>query len=398
MAECKIQEGMSFIKIPSADKISKEMQVFYNPVMKLNRDIAVLIVKALINEAAESKGKTDNGKEGKEKIRIADPLAATGIRAIRFLKETEGSKIECICLNDISKDAVKLIHKNLKLNTLKASKNGKIRVHAKEANKFLYESQGFEYIDIDPFGSPNKFLESAVHRIKDKGILAITATDTAALSGTYPAACTRKYWAKPLLNYMMHETGIRILIRKAQLIGAQYAKALTPVFVHSSDHYMRIYFRAKKGKEKTNQVIEQHKYILFCKECGHITASEHTLEECEVCEAGKSKAEYAGPLWTRQLWDTAIIEKMIKKATNHQQEGRKLLNIIKEEAKIPTLGFYDVHEACSKLKTSSPPFKKILEELRKKGHEASQTHFSRTGIRTTANAKKFNEILKTLAK
>ena len=37
-----INEGSINLKIPKAEKISKEMDVFYNPVMGLNRDISIL--------------------------------------------------------------------------------------------------------------------------------------------------------------------------------------------------------------------------------------------------------------------------------------------------------------------------------------------------------------------
>ena len=86
-------------------------------------------------------------------------------------------------------------------------------------------------------------LDSAIKRISRNGILAVTNTDTAALTGTYPKACIRKYWSMPKRDYMMHETGLRILIRKVQLVGMQYEKALYPIFSYFKDHYFRIFFQ-----------------------------------------------------------------------------------------------------------------------------------------------------------
>ena len=51
----------------------------------------------------------------------------------------------------------------------------------------------------------------------------------------------------------MHETGIRILIRKIQLIGAQYNKALTPIFSYSKEHYFRVFLKCEKGKEAASK-------------------------------------------------------------------------------------------------------------------------------------------------
>jgi len=128
--------------------------------------------------------------------------------------------------------------------------NKKIIIKNQDANLFLLNSTGFDYIDIDPFGTPNPFLDSAVKRISRDGILAVTSTDTAALTGTYPKATLRKYWAYSKKDEMMHETGLRILIRKIQLIAAQYDKALVPIFSYFKDHYYRIFFNSVKGKKR----------------------------------------------------------------------------------------------------------------------------------------------------
>ncbi|MBW2992988.1 tRNA (guanine(10)-N(2))-dimethyltransferase, partial [Candidatus Woesearchaeota archaeon] len=204
-----IQEGQAEIYIPKQKKISKKLPVFYNPVMELNRTISILVLKNVSNK----------------NMQIGLPLAGTGIRGIRFLKELSKNKIKFIYFNDYSKKSVNLIKKNLKQNRLKS----KIRLFSKDANEFILENRGFDYIDIDPFGTPNPYLDSAVKALSRNSILAVTATDTAPLAGTYPTACKRKYWASPKLDSNKHETGLRILIRKCQLIAAQYEKALTPI-------------------------------------------------------------------------------------------------------------------------------------------------------------------------
>ena len=88
-----INEGSAILKIPKAEKISKEMNVFYNSVMSLNRDVSILLLNSV----------------NKNNLQIADPLAASGIRSIRFLRELSESKIKKIYINDYNKDAVKLI-------------------------------------------------------------------------------------------------------------------------------------------------------------------------------------------------------------------------------------------------------------------------------------------------
>ena len=321
----KTQEGKALLKIPAETKISKKLPVFYNPVMKSNRDVAVALLNAV------------NDKN----LRICLPLAGTGVRGIRFLLELNKGKIKEIFFNDYSENAFKLIKENLRLNKIK-----KAGVSCKDANIFLLESTGFDCIDVDPFGTPNPFLDSAIKRIARNGILAVTATDTSALAGTYPSACLRKYWAKPSRDELMHETGLRILIRKIQLIGAQYEKALMPVFSHSTEHYMRVYLRCEKGKKKADEILEKHGLL-----------------------------NSTGPLWLGNLWDKKLAKKMAK-------TGIPLLKTIGEEAQIDTLGFYNIHKICKRLKVKIPKTDFLIKAIRKKGFKAARTHFTEKGIRS----------------
>ena len=226
----------------------------------------------------------------------------------------------------------------------------------------MLNSSGFDYIDIDPFGTPNPYLDSAIRRISREGILAVTATDTSALCGTYPKACIRKYWAVPLRNELMHEVGIRILIRKVQLIGAQFNKALVPVFSYSKDHYMRIFFRCEKSKEEVDKVLKQH-----------------------------SSFEGIGPIWKGDLWDKKLVEKMVK--NNKVEENSKILKIILEEAKVGGIGFYDLHKIAKRHKVKIPKKEELIQKLKKKGYKAYDTHFSDKGVRSDISFEKLMKII-----
>ncbi|MBW3019527.1 tRNA (guanine(10)-N(2))-dimethyltransferase [Candidatus Woesearchaeota archaeon] len=337
----RITEGSVTIDVSLQKAPSKTAPVFFNPVMKLNRDISVLFLNAL-----------------NRKLSCADILAGSGIRALRLMKECNVDVIA----NDVNPLAVKSMKKNAKLNGLK------LNISDKEANKFLLDSEGFDYIDIDPFGSPNPFLDIAVKRVSRKGYLGVTATDTSALSGSHIKAGLRKYWGHPVKNECMHETGIRLLIRKVQLIGAQYAKALVPVFCHASQHYYRVYFECSKGKEKVDNIMKQHKYVDFNKDFSITTSYENQRAS-------------AGPVWTGKLWNRPLVNKMLK---NAEGEAKDLLGVIKKEAAIPTVGFYDYYAMCSKLGKNVPDRISLFSKLKKKGKLASETHFSYKGVRTNA--------------
>ena len=332
-----IQEGKAKVYVHTG-KISKKLPVFYNPVMKHNRDIAILVLNAL----------------NRKNMQIALPLAASGVRGVRFGKELRKGIVEKIYINDHSPEAAKLIRKNLALNKVKAE------VSQEDATLFLLKSAGFDYIDIDPFGTPNPFLDAAVKRISRTGVLAVTATDTSSLAGTYEKVCMRKYWARPLHNELMHEAGIRILIRKVQMIGSQYEKALVPVFSYFKDHYYRVFFACEKGKKKVDEIIKQWGYF-----------------------------QNAGPMWLGKLWDERLVKKI--NIAVRDKELKKFIETIKKEAMIDAVGFYDLHTICGKRKITVPRTEEIIEKIRKKGYQAAQTHFCGWGIRSTIP---LNEILK----
>lgn len=353
-----IREGSIKLKIPKAEKISKEMGVFYNPAMSLNRDISVLLLNSV----------------NKNNLQIADPLAATGVRSIRFLKELNKNKIKNISINDHNKDAVDLIKQNMALNKIPYKNNSKITIQNQDANLFLLNSNGFDYVDIDPFGNPNYFLDSASKRLSRDGILAVTATDTSALCGTFPKACLRKYWAMPKRDAIMHETGLRILIRKIQLIAAQYDKALVPIFSYSKEHYMRVFLKNEKGKNKVDGILNLHGCF-----------------------------NEAGPMWLGDLWDKKLANSIylnmmlnnVFNVLNKNKELANFLSIVKEESKINCVGFYDLHDISEKIKIKYLQKKEvIINKIKQSGYKSSNTHFKGEGVRSDIPYSKFVSLLK----
>lgn len=350
----EIKEGKAKLEVYEADKVSKELTVFYNPVMKFNRDVSVGLLNAVSNKD----------------MQIGSPLAGSGAREIRLLLELKKGKIKKICINDYSKEAVDSIKKNLSLNKVRVKK-GFIEIYQKDANQFLLESTGFDYIDIDPFGSPNPFLDTSIKRISRDGVLAITATDTAPLAGTYPSVCERKYWAKPLRNEHQHELGLRILIRKVQLVGAQYEKAFIPLFSYFKDHYFRVFFRCIKSKEKCDELIKQHKYFLYCRKCNYFEISQSNQKDC----CGQ-KMLLAGPLWEGDLFDKELTKKITKDSED------RFLKTINMEVEAEVVGFYDIHKICKTHAIAIPKTDDLMMNIRKNGFFAQKTHFSDYGIKS----------------
>ena len=61
----------------------------------------------------------------------------------------------------------------------------------------ILQGQKFDIVDLDPFGSPVPFLDSAMRAVRDGGLLCIVATDVSVFTGTERAACTPRYGVVP---------------------------------------------------------------------------------------------------------------------------------------------------------------------------------------------------------
>ncbi|HIH39433.1 TPA: hypothetical protein HA219_01795 [Candidatus Woesearchaeota archaeon] len=352
----KIQEGKAVIEVDENPKVSKKLQVFYNPVMKLNRDMTVLLL---------------NSAENKQ-MQIADIMAGTGVRSIRLINELKKNKIKKICTNDIN--SIKKIKRNFKLSNLKLNKS-KVEFHSEDANLFLLKSNGFDYIDIDPFGTPNDFLDSSVKRLSRNGILGVTATDTSVLAGTYPKTCRRIYWSSSFRNGFMHESSLRILIRKVQLIGAQFEKALIPVFSYAKEHYARVFFRCIKNRTLCEELIKQHKYVLFNPKTLAYEVSNHNFRDNWIA---------IGPLFVGSLSNNALIKKMIN--LTNDKEAKKLLTLIHNELDI--VGSYDLHMLSKKLKVPVPNFESIIRKAK-----ATRVHYNPNAIKTKLGIEELKKLI-----
>jgi tRNA (guanine26-N2/guanine27-N2)-dimethyltransferase len=211
----------------------------------------------------------------------------------------------------------------------------------------------------------------AVKKTARDGILAVTSTDTASLSGTYPKTCKRKYWAGPLRNDLKHLIGLRILIRKIQLMGAQYNKALTPVLSYYKDHYFRIFFRVKKSKKECDKLLEKHNFFFYFD-------------------------KKSGPLWLGKLNDNKFVKKMLNNTEKKSIKG--FLSLIYEESKIDNIIFYPIHELAKELKIKNTPKNEtIIKEVKKKKYKASLTHFTPYGIKTDMEMDEFLDLFKELS-
>ena len=358
----KITEGLAEVFVDVSNIPSKKEDVFYNPKMELNRTLSIELLRTL----------------EQEELAICLPLAGSGVRAVRFEKELKN--IKSIDVNDNSLKATKLIKQNVKINNCDL-----ITVHELDANKFLEDSKGYDYIDIDPFGSPNFLLDVACRKISRKGILAVTATDTGALAGTFPSAGKFKYWAKTALCPQKHEMGLRILMRKCMLMATPHEKALTPILSYHHEHYYRVFFSVEKGRVKaTNSINKLTSYFHHCPNCANQFTSKNSIEVCPKC---KKNTTTIGPIYDGPLQNKKVLKKMLKN-TSHE----KLLTSLYNED--DSVGYFDTHTFCEKNRLPLKRIDELINTLKKKGYTATRTSTNDTAIKTNASWRVFRNLFK----
>jgi tRNA (guanine26-N2/guanine27-N2)-dimethyltransferase len=374
----------AFVSQPS-DYAPSKAPVFYNPVMELNRDISVLAFQAhqrIVNR----------------EISICEPLTSSGIRGVRFAAEI--SRVKKVVVNDISERAVKLAKHNVRLNGLQS----RVTVKHKDANCLLScygaPRKRFDIVDVDPFGSPVPYLDSAIRALRNNGFLAATATDLAPLCGVHAKACVRKYGGKPLRTEYCHELAVRLLAGCVATVAAKHDISVRVVLSHSTDHYIRVYARISYGAKKADESVKNLGYILHCFNCLHReTAKKPFTKRVEKCPECDSKMDYAGPLWLERIFDKRFCELMAQENmhTAFRNSGKiaKFLSLAKGEAAAPVT-YYVIDKISDKLALPVPAVDAILQILRNSGFQAFPTHFNSRGIRTAAPALTVQKLLRKL--
>ena len=389
-----ITEGRVKIVVPKLDAyVSKfsdyapsKAPVFYNPVMELNRDLSMLVVQAYQHTV---------GRE----LSVCEPLSSSGIRGVRYAAEVRG--VKNVIINDISARAVKLASHNVELNSL----SNQVKVENKDANCLLScygaPKKRFDVVDLDPFGSPVPYLDSAIRALRNNGLLAVTATDLAPLCGVHSKACIRKYGGKPLRTEYCHELAIRLLLGGIVSSAAKQEIGTRAIFSHSTDHYVRVYLEIQYGAKKADESIKNLGYILHCFNCLHRESVESLLYlKTEKCPECGSRLDYSGPLWVGKILDSQFCELVSRenaqRALRNNAKIAQLLTVAKKEAEAPPT-YYVTDKLSGKLSLPAPSVGALIKALRDGGFETVQTHFSSRGFKTEAPALKVQERLKVLA-
>ena len=384
------REGAALILVPELKNVDKSLKdqdrikaaVFYNPIMQLNRDTAVLILSIL-------------GDELMRPTQVCEPMCGSGVRGVRFALEAGAGSV---ALSDLNPSGVELTEENIRRNGV----GNIVRTRVMDANLLLNlhssPNYRFDYVDIDPFGTPSPFLDSALRATRDGGILALTATDMAPLCGVNPAACLRKYGGKPIRCTYSHEVALRLLVGSAVRASAIHELAAVPVFSYYADHYVRAYLRINYSAKSADTAIANMGYLVHCEKCLYRETMKGPYlkmgRSCPECGTGM---KVAGPMWLGELANPIICAKMLEKvektSTNWERRLESIIRSVRAEIGYPPT-FIQIDEISSHLHIGSQNLKALLIKLETVGYKATITHFSPRGVKTNATVSQLANVLK----
>jgi tRNA (guanine26-N2/guanine27-N2)-dimethyltransferase len=367
LSHLQFQQPASGTTEGKAKLIPPKQGVFYNPKMSLGRDFAILFASSFFPEA--------------KPLCVCDPMTGSGVRAVRYVLESHN--VGRVFAADKNPEAVEAAQDVVKLNGL----NKEVYVVESEASNLLalHDRERFDLIDLDPFGSPAPYFESALRATRDGGILAATATDMGPLTGARPAACFRKYGVRAIRTEFEKEVAVRILAGCLATVAARIELGIEIVFAHASDHYGRIYAAVRKGKPLANQSTKMLAYLKHCPRCLNRDSFD-SLESIEtVCKACGHSAHVGGPLWLGRLWDMEVVQRMVRHTPTLVSAGlseiQSILSRIIDEADKPPF-HYRTDAFARSLRMKPASITGFLEALRQCGYRASRTHFDPNGFRT----------------
>ena len=372
---------------------------FLNPAMAGDRTRSVLMLEHL--------GKTVLGDV--KKIQILDALCATGIRTRRWLREASDSVSNRLSVKMCDMDEEALEWARLNLENDKLSEN--VEIIQGDARKEILR-QGWHWIDLDPYGSPVPFLDLAMQATARKSVISISATDTAALSGSSPGPLRRRYGARVHMDRLKHDSGLRVLLASAAKAAARHDRVIRPLLSVWDSHHLRITILVERSKMGANAVEENlgwrvaspdDSVVESAIQAGLLPEHDSGSRPMHVMLPMNAypdlNAGVSGPLWTGPIGDSGLMASMSEAAAEEIckdgdsdgdpgeiKRARQAVRRICDESKAIHGSHLVVTDALpSFVGEGDPPSpSKMAEALREEGFCAEVSRYAEPSFRTDA--------------
>ena len=133
------------------------------------------------------------------------------------------------------------------------------------------------------------------------GVLEITATDTAALTGSSASSQARRYGAKGIVDVYAHDDAVRLLLATVATSAARLDKTVIPLLALFDGHHVRVSCLIKTSREKASKVGENIGWRIREDDVPYRFVQHPTPEQVK---------RGSGPLWTGPLWNKEIAGRM----------------------------------------------------------------------------------------
>ena len=368
----EINEGKTKILVPTGslkEKVPPKKPAFFNPKAKGNRDVSIIAYSSFLENF-------DGPKI------FLEGLSGLGARGLRVANEV--GEIEKVVVNDLNPEALILAKKSAQLNEL-----NNVEFSENEICRFLstYSKKGERgtIVDIDPFGSPAKYIDCGIRATMHGGMLSVSATDLQVLNGLFQKACKRRYGGKAIKTHYGNEIALRLILGMIGAVGGRLDIEIIPLYVESDMHYYRVYVKVLNRPDQK----ENLGFIFHCKFCGN----RGILEDQRNCDICNSKLDVAGPLWIGKIFQKEFVRKMIQNSDSVTLDTYSIRNIKKcfLEAEGPPT-YFTLDEIASRMKKSPLKLEAVISLLQENGYFASPTSLDPTGFRTDAKIKEIFRI------
>ena len=370
----EIVEGNTKLLVPKdalVDSSPPREPAFFNPRARISRDFSIIVYSTFL-------------KNFKGPKIFLDSLAGIGARSIRVANEL--NIIENVFVNDVNPKALEIAQKIAKLNNVT-----KCSFSENEACRFLSSHSRREgrgaIVDIDPFGSPSRYLDCGIRATFHGGLLSVTATDLPVLHGLFPKACKRKYYGTPVKTEYGNEIALRLVLGCINLVAGRLDVMIAPLFVQNNMHYYKVYVKILVKTDTSNNMG----YIIHCKKCGNRQVINDVDYSCKICN---SKAELAGPLWIGNLYNKDFVERMFVEEKNFQVDKscKKTLEKCLKEIDMPP-SYYTLDEIAHRKRSAPISLAKIIDKIQQAGYKASITSLNPSAFKTNARTDEILSII-----
>jgi len=236
--------------------------------------------------------------------------------------------------------------------------------------KLSNEGKKFKFLDVDPFGSPSKYLPYVFLLVEPGSFLYLTSTDMATLVGNRRGDDWRLYGTYIPKIPLYPEMGLRALIYKVWNIASSLGMGIRVLFYLFERYAYRVFFQFTDSPN-----VDEVGFAYYCKNCGNFGVGKKFIGVCENCWGNLT---YSGNTWIGRLKDNRFLSNMLAFSDNWE-DAREYISELLEE---PDLPFY--YELSALRLERIPKRDMIISALRERGFVAGRTTFSKTGIKSDA--------------